>query len=241
MSDVLATVAGRPISTAQFERRMAELARGPRGRHIPPAGSGDSGIHGWILRELVDERILVEEARVAGIVAGTADTVTAGDVARLVALVTDGVVVSEAEVRDYFERNRDRYRRPATRTVRIATGSSEASIATVDLETVAPMTIRRGELVGVLEDAIFNAAVGAHVGPIETDLGWHAVRVEGATADSTVSFAEVRQEIEAELVGAARLAAFDEWLGGRRRALARVAPDFEHPGQPGLGSATHRH
>jgi [acyl-carrier-protein] S-malonyltransferase len=241
MSDILATVAGKPISTSQLERRMAEIARGPRGRHVPPAGSGANGIRTWILRELVDEAILVEEARAAGIVGSSAETVTAGDVALLVRLVSDRVVVKMSDVRDYFERNRDLFRRPAARTVRLATGPSAADVGALDLGTVAPMTIRRGQLVGALEDAIFGAAVGADVGPIETDLGWHTARVEGVQAESTVPFEKVRRDIEAELLGAARLAAFDEWLGGRRRALARMAPDHEHPGQPGHGPASHRH
>ena len=59
MSDAVASVAGRPISTAQLERRIADLARGFRGRHVPPADSGATDIRVWILRELVDEAILV--------------------------------------------------------------------------------------------------------------------------------------------------------------------------------------
>ncbi len=241
MSDTVASVAGRPISTAQLDRRIAKLARGPRGRHIPPANTGATGIRAWILREMVDEAILLEEARGAGVSGSSAKTLTAGDVARLVELVTDGVVVGEAEVRGYFERNHDLFRRPATRTVRLATCSSEAAVRAVDLLEVAPLTMRRGELVGDLEDAIFGADVGALVGPIETDLGWHTARVEEVMAESTLPFGEVRREIEAELVRAARLVAFDEWLSGRRRALARLAPGFEHPGHPGQGSLGHRH
>ena len=241
MSDLVASVAGRPISTAQLDRRIAKLARGPRGRHIPPFGADATAYRIWILREMVDEAILVEEARSAGIIGSSARTVAAGDVARLVELVTDGVVVGEAEVQDYFERNRDLFRRPATRTVRLVTCSSEAAARSVDLDVVAPLTLRRGELVGALEDAIFVAAVGALVGPIETELGWHTARVEEVMAESTPPFAEVRREIEAELVRAARLVAFDEWLGSRRRALARLTPGFEHPGHPGHGSSSHRH
>ena len=238
MSDAVASVAGRPISTAQLDRRIAELAAGPRGRHIPPAATDAAHIRAWILHEMVDEAILVEEARAAGIVGSSARTVTAGDVARLVERVTEGVVVGDAEVHDYFERNRDLFRRPASRTVRLTTRSSEAAVRTVDLDEVAPLTMRRGELVGALEDAIFGAAIGALVGPIETELGWHTARVEEVTAESTPPVAEVRCEIEAELVRAARLVAFEEWLGGRRRALARLAPGFEHPGH---GSSSHRH
>ena len=206
-----------------------------------PPTSAASGIRAWILRELVDEAILLEEARAAGIVGSRAGTMTAAEVARLVELVTTGVVVAEAEVHDYFERNRDLFRRPATRTVRLATSSSEAAARSVDLDALGPLTLRRGELVGALEDAIFGASAGALVGPIETELGWHSARVEEATDESMMPFAEVRREIEAELLCAARLVAFDEWLGGRRRALARLAPGFDHPGHPDRGTSSHRH
>ena len=241
MSDTVASVAGRPISTAQLERRIAKLARGPRGRHIPPADTGATGIRAWILREMVDEAILLEEGRGAGIIGSSARTVTPGDVARLVELVTAGVVVGEDEVRGYFERNRDLFRRPATRTVRLATCSSEAAVRAVDLDEVAPLTMRRGELFGALEDAIFAASAGALIGPVETELGWHSARVEEATDESIMPFAEVGREIEAELLCAARLVAFDGWLAGRRRALARLTPGFGHPGHPGRGSSSHRH
>jgi [acyl-carrier-protein] S-malonyltransferase len=241
LSDTVAHVAGRPISTAQLERRLIEVARGPRGRHISPAESAANGIRAWILRELVDETILLEEARAAGIVGSRSGTMTVGDVALLVELVTTGIVVTEGEVRNYFERNPDLFRRPATRTVRLVTCSSEETAASADLEGVVPLTMGRGELVGPVEDAVFGARVGALVGPIETELGWHCARVEAITEESIVPFVEARQEIEAELLRAARLVAFDEWLAGRRRTLARLTPGFEHPGQSGHGSSGHRH
>lgn len=241
MSDTVADVAGRPISTAQLERRLAEVACGPRGRHIAPTDLGSAGIRAWILRELVDEAILLEEARAAGMVESSAVSMSAADVAMLVELVTTGVVVTETEALDYFERNLDLFTRPATRIVRLATRSSEAAARSVDLDAVPPLTMRRGELVGALEDAIFRAPVGTLVEPLETELGWHSARVEGAEDASMPPFARVRPEIEAELLRAARIRAFDEWLCGRRRALTHLASGFEHPGQPGHASSSHRH
>jgi hypothetical protein len=241
LTDAVASVAGRPISAAQLERRLAEVARGPRGRHISPSDGAATGIRAWILRELVDEAILLGEARAAGIIGSRSRTVTAGEVALLVELVTTGVVVAEVEAVDYYERNPDLFRRPATRTVRLVTSSGETTATTADLDAVPALTIRRGELVGALEDAIFGAGVGVVVGPIETELGWHRARVEGAEEESMVPFTEALPEIEADLLCTARLVAFDEWLGGRRLALARLGPGSEHPGHPGHGSSSHRH
>ncbi len=62
----------------------------------------------------------------------------------------------------------------------------------------------------------------------------------GALA-SVAPFEDVRAEIEADLLVAARARAFDEWLDGRRRALVMIEPGFEHPGHPIHGVPSHRH
>jgi [acyl-carrier-protein] S-malonyltransferase len=54
-------------------------------------------------------------------------------------------------------------------------------------------------------------------------------------------YAEVRAAIEAELLGAARVRAFGEWLDVRRHALAQIEPAYAHPGDPVHGLPSHRH
>jgi [acyl-carrier-protein] S-malonyltransferase len=41
--------------------------------------------------------------------------------------------------------------------------------------------------------------------------------------------------------GAARRRAFRVWLDARRAALVRLAPGYEHPGDPRQPDNTHRH
>lgn len=53
--------------------------------------------------------------------------------------------------------------------------------------------------------------------------------------------AEVRPAIVAHLRGAARRRAFRVWLDARRAALVRLAPGYEHPGDPRQPDNTHRH
>jgi [acyl-carrier-protein] S-malonyltransferase len=101
--------------------------------------------------------------------------------------------------------------------------------------------VRRGELTGPLEDAIFGAGMGQILGPIRTEHGWHVARVEAVIADHHVPFEEVRPEIEAELLSAARTDAFGAWLDERSAALAVVEPGYEHPADPTHGVPTHRH
>lgn len=54
-------------------------------------------------------------------------------------------------------------------------------------------------------------------------------------------FDEVRAEIERTLLGLARRRAFITWLDGKNAELVRLAPGYEHPGDPSQPDNTHRH
>jgi peptidyl-prolyl cis-trans isomerase D len=57
----------------------------------------------------------------------------------------------------------------------------------------------RGAMVKPFEDAVFAAKVGDIIGPIETDFGYHVIKVTGITPAHVQSFDEVKGRIEAEL------------------------------------------
>lgn len=233
---------------------------------MPPDDGPESvRLRRWIVQELVNDEVLVHEARAAGIAEVTgSDRLSQTDIARLVAHVTTVVTIAEADARAYYDRNRDLYHRPETRRVRqvllddeaAARGVAARAEAGEDLAQLARTMstdaggrtrdggigeVHAGELAGALEEAIFGADVGAIVGPIRTELGWHVARVEAVTAEWVVPYADARPGIEAELIAAARTEAFGEWLARRRRALAVIEPDFEHPGHPVHGIPSHRH
>lgn len=261
----VATVGGRPIPVSRLEARLAEVRRGPRGRHLPPDGGSLSvNVRRWIVQELVTEEILALEARTAGIDDDGSPVPSRIAIARLVDRVTGSVAVPEGEIRGYYERNPDLYGRPEVRRVRhilvadVATARSvlgrlEAGEAMEDVARAVSTDsgsrkdggylgeVRRGELAGPLEDALFGAEVGAIIGPCETEHGWHVARVESAIPETTAPYKEVRGAIEADLREVARARAFDEWLQERRRALVIVEPDFAHPADPIHGVPSHRH
>jgi [acyl-carrier-protein] S-malonyltransferase len=261
----VATVGGRPITVSHVEARLAEARRGPRGRHMPPDGVAASPtLRRWIVRELVTEEVLHLEAQSAGIEDDPSRTPSRGAIARLVDRVTGAVTVPESEIRAYYERNSDLYRRPEFRRVRHVLVSDAAAAHEVlrrlesgeAIEDVVREVstrpgswrnggdlgnVRRGELAGPLEDALFAADIGAIVGPYETEHGWYVARVEACVPAAIVPYREVRKDIEAELLGAARGRAFEEWLEARRRALAIVEPEFAHPADPAHGVPSHRH
>jgi peptidyl-prolyl cis-trans isomerase D len=60
-------------------------------------------------------------------------------------------------------------------------------------------TFARGSMVKAFEDAVFAAKSGDIVGPVETEFGYHVIRVTGIDAGRTRSFDEVKAEIEQDL------------------------------------------
>ena len=65
--------------------------------------------------------------------------------------------------------------------------------------------------------------------------GWHA------RSQVAPPLAEVRSAIAEHLRGAARRRAFRVWLDARTAELVRLAPGYEHPGDPRQPDNTHRH
>jgi [acyl-carrier-protein] S-malonyltransferase len=103
----VATVAGQPIPLGVLEERIARMRVGPRGRHLPPSGApGYAEFCRWVVRELVTEAIVSHEIRARGI----------RDVSQLVLGVTEHAVVAEEDIRSYYDRNRDLYRRSGSVT-----------------------------------------------------------------------------------------------------------------------------
>jgi hypothetical protein len=262
---LVATVAGTPIPLAHVEQRLAELRLGRIGRQIPPDGVGEAArLRRWVVQELVNRAVLVHEARNAGLItAALAGAESDGDrspalspevVGRLFDHVTSHVVVPEADLRDYYERNIDLFRRPETRTLRYRiTESMESARAPFDPTQAATsgvgggrvrsgvMPVRRGELVGPLEEQVFAAALDDVVGPVEIEEGWMVARVVAIVAAKTVPFEEARDGIAAELSAVAQSRAFEDWIASRRQALAVIELDYEHPGHPVHGIPHHRH
>lgn len=57
----------------------------------------------------------------------------------------------------------------------------------------------RGAMVKPFEDAVFAAKVGDIVGPVQTDFGYHVIKVTGITPAHQQSFDEVKARIEADV------------------------------------------
>ena len=60
-------------------------------------------------------------------------------------------------------------------------------------------TFARGSMVKPFEDAVFAASVGDIVGPVQTDFGYHIIKVTGITPSKIRPLDEVKGAIEADL------------------------------------------
>ena len=56
----------------------------------------------------------------------------------------------------------------------------------------------RSDFVGPFGDAVWSMKPGEIRGPVKTEFGWHVIKLEGVTPETTKSFEEVRAELETE-------------------------------------------
>jgi [acyl-carrier-protein] S-malonyltransferase len=245
---IVASVADTRITTADLEDRLAALRSSRVAARLPSDTSPDGlRLRRWLVQDLVEEAVIAHEARGLGVAHDGEDALEA-----VRERVTEGVEVPEAAVRDYYERNADLYRQPEVRRIRqLRSADRDIAEAALRLATDAgtfeaigtweALALRRGELSGPLEEALFAAAPGAAIGPIRTELGWHVAILDSVEPAAAIPYCEVRDAIFAELLADARSRAFREWLDARRRALAVIEPFFEHPAHPAHADRRHRH
>jgi peptidyl-prolyl cis-trans isomerase D len=58
---------------------------------------------------------------------------------------------------------------------------------------------RDGSMVKPFEDAVFSGKDGDIIGPVQTDFGWHVIKVTAVKPATTQSFEEVKAQIEQEI------------------------------------------
>jgi [acyl-carrier-protein] S-malonyltransferase len=247
VSTPVAWASGAAVDVSDVDDLEAGLRAGPVAAILPRAGTREGRqLRRWIVQVLVAQRLVAEEARARGLVAAeappveslapdraallglgsvAADLLTRSALARAVfAAVTADVGVDPADVERYYRENPERYRVPEERVVR------------------HPLrTLRRGELTGPVEDAVFAARPGEVVGPVGSPLGTHTFEVVSVRPAHTRPLAEVAESIEAHLLSAARRRAFTAWLDTHAATRVRLAAGFEHPGDPRQPDNTHRH
>jgi [acyl-carrier-protein] S-malonyltransferase len=172
-----------------------------------------------------------------------ADVLATSPTARAVyAAVIATVSVPEAEIRDHYDRNPDRFTTGTRWLVRQITTAGAAVDSTVDdLAGAAPALVDPAVLPEPLRHALACAEPEQIVGPVPSPLGWHLAARHGVRPGGVRPYPEVRDEIAGALLDRHRQQAFARWLDGRRGALVQLHAGYEHPADPHNPDATHRH
>jgi [acyl-carrier-protein] S-malonyltransferase len=258
----VAWVAGTPLDVSEVDAREATLRSGPPATALPNPGTSEGRqLRRWLVQLLTAERVIAAEAAARGLTAATAPPLTdlAADPAALLELgsipatllsqnplaravflaVTRPTAITPEQTTRYHAANPEQFHHPEHRLVRHAIMTEPHHDP--ELPNRPLRTLRPGELTGAVERAVFAAPAGAIVGPIRDPLGWHVLRVEAIEPERVRPLDEARPEIERRLLAHARRRAFTAWLDGRCAELVRLAPGYEHPGDPGQPDNTHRH
>ena len=136
--------------------------------------------------------------------------------------------VTEEAVRQYYVENKARYTQPGRRRARhilIEAGGDEKAAeekarraferakAGEDFAALARELsddtgskesggdlgdAEKSDFVGPFGDAVWSMKPGEIRGPVKTEFGWHVIKLEGVTPETTQSFEEVRAELETE-------------------------------------------
>lgn len=247
-----AWVADSPVPVSDVDALEEELRAGPAAPTLPRERTGEGRqLRRWLVQVLAAERLVAKEAAARGLTEGDAPPLTAiapdraamlglGSVAAhlltrnplaraVFGAVTATVTVTDEAIGRFYADNP--FTLPEERTVRHRLNDSPPT----------RRTLRRGELTGPVEAAVFAAGPGESVGPIRDPLGTHTLVVEDVHEARTQPLAEVRDSIRAFLLAPARRRAFTAWLDHHMATQVRLAPGYEHPGDPNQPDNTHRH
>lgn len=262
LDPVVAVVGEVVVRERHVDGRAAAVRVEAGADNLPAEGSPEARrLRRWIVHTLIEEAVVEVEGRAHGATGrdDPSDPLAPALVRQVFEAVTAGVTVTDAEIEGHYRRNLAAYARPEVRVVLqavVAARSAARSLVVLAREhgLEAAMRVvgpgqaaferhevtpgRRGR---AFDAAVFAAAPGAVVGPVEGPLGWLVAEVVEVRPATSTPLAEVRDRIAADLLAARRGRRFDDWLAARRRHLVRIVPGNEHPGDPRVPGHVHRH
>lgn len=262
MGRAVAWVNGVPVDLSDVDAREHAVRSGPAAAALPGRDTSEGRqLRRWLVQVLAAERLIAVEAARLNITAAdapplhdvaddragvlelgsvAASVLAQSPLARAVFLaVTRDIDLSPERITRYYADNIDQFTIAERRVVRHAVLTNPGHRPRLNDRPLR--TLRRGELTGMVERAVFAAAIGAVIGPVHDPLGWHVLRVEAVEPARVLPLVEVRGQIARRLLASARRRAFGAWLDRQTAELVRLAPGFEHPGDPGQPDNTHRH
>ncbi|WP_436500458.1 DUF7158 domain-containing protein [Actinokineospora sp. HUAS TT18] len=224
-ASVIGWVEGEPVTRDRLDQRLAALRAGPRAAALPQVGtSEDRQLVRWTATVLFTEEVCRREAARLG-VRGVPRALSAIEAVQFGSINT-AAWQGCAEVAAVFDAVVPPRSLPGQTSVRrwwrLSYGDDLVPMGWTTLDDVP----------AALASAVRAAEVGDRVGPVLAGGRTHVARVD--EIEDRVSDVEVSDTGE-------RVREFSRWLDRRRGEAVRVAPGFEHPGDPAQPDNTHRH
>lgn len=158
-------------------------------------------------------------------------------IATIGAANVEGIAASDQEITDYYNANKATYASASTRNLTQVVVQDQKSAAAIAAKAKAgqPLAAASGgnavDLAGQSRDAfasaagenvanaVFSAASGAIVGPMQSDFGWVVVKVNSVKEGGGKTLAQARSEIAAKLNAEKRKAAIEDLVDKVQTAL----------------------
>lgn len=219
---ILASVGAEKITIDDFKERLAELPPQFQGYYASEKGKNK------FLDQLIQERLFYLEAKKKG-VAKEKEIAEAIERARkniivsyYVNKVLKNVVVNDKELKKYYNKNRSKYISPAkVRASHILVESKQKALEIIKKikaggnfealakkyskdpnasETADVSWFEKGQMVEAFEKAAFALAVGKISVPVQTQYGYHVIKVTEKMPQKQKTFEQVKATIREELL-----------------------------------------
>lgn len=221
--NVLATIDGVQITEADVDEYIAHLPQDRQMFASSPAFKKqclDQLIAMHCYAKLAEEEKLDETPEFKAIIAKARREILAQFA---INQVVSAVEVTDAECKAVYDENPQNFNKPATVSAKhilvkeedacksiladIESGKTDFESAAKDHST-CPSSAQggdlgefgRGEMVPEFEQAAFDAETGRVVGPVQTQFGYHLIKVENKSEGGVQSFEAVAEQIRANLL-----------------------------------------
>ena len=222
-TEIIAVVAGREIKESDFEKFLQNVPREQQAYLSNPQFRQqclDQFVALHMFAELGGEMKLEETEEYQEMVENAKRDILAQMTMRE---VMKDAVVTEEDVKNYYEEHKQQFTKGETvRAKHILTDSKEkcdAILAAIQSgetsfedaakeKSTCPSGAKggdlgefgKGQMVKEFEDAAFTAEIGAIVGPVQTQFGYHLIKVEEKKDAAVADFEEVKNSIRNQLL-----------------------------------------
>jgi parvulin-like peptidyl-prolyl isomerase len=169
--------------------------------------------------------------------------------------VTDDVKITDADVKSYYDQNRQKYSVPESRSVRhilvktkaeadaihsqlqnggdFAAIAKEKSLDPGSKDQGGKLTVTRGQTVAAFDKAAFALKTNELSQPVKTQFGYHLIQPLAAVKPGSVTpFEQVKSQIRSQLESERKNSAVNDWVAKVEKSYkdkVQYAPGFEPP------------